>query len=146
MSPGAVKTLRYVGLSSALCLVVAGIVFAAWHVTGSLAEQRVTELVATEIRDTERAAEAIGRAIERRFAFLRGVPALLADEEGLRSAIANGSDPKSNTASRRLARTVRELELNGAWVTNSDGVCIAAANFDKPDSVVGNNFSDREYF
>ena len=146
MRPGAVKTLRYVGLSSVLCLVVAGIVFAAWHVTGSLAEQRVTELVATEIRDTERAAEAIGRSIERRFAFLRGVPALLADEEGLRSAIANGSDSRSNAASSRLARTARELELNGAWVTNSDGVCIAAANFDKPDSVVGNNFSDREYF
>jgi diguanylate cyclase (GGDEF)-like protein len=111
-----------------------------------MAEKRVAELVAAELRDTERAAEAIGRAIERRFVFLRGVPSLLADEEGVRSAIASGSDSKSNALGRRLARTARELELNAAWVTNSDGVCIAAANFDKPDNVVGTNFSDREYF
>ena len=146
MSPGAAKTLRYVGLASALGLVVAGITFGAWQATGSFAEQRIAELVATEIRDTERAAEAIGRAVERRFAFMRGVPGLMADEEGLRSTIANGFDSKSSAASRRLARIARELELNGAWVTGSDGVCIAAANFDKPDSVVGTNFSDREYF
>ena len=146
MSPGAAKTLRYVGLASALSLVVAGIIFGAWQATGSFAEQRIAELVATEVRDTERAAEGIGRAVERRFAFLRGVPALLADEEGLRSTIATGFDSRSNAAGRRLARTARELELNGAWVTNRDGVCIAAANFDKSDSVVGTNFSDREYF
>src|SRR5262245_40463415 len=143
MTPGGARALRYVGFASALGLVVACIVSAAWYATGSFTERRIAELVATETRDTERAAEAIGRAIERRFAFMRGVPGLMADEEVLRSAIAKGSASNAAAAGRRLARTARELELDGAWFMNSDGICIAAANADKPDSVVGADFSSR---
>ena len=133
-------------MSAALCIVVALISLGAWRVTGNFTEARIAELVENEVRDTERAAEAIGRIIESRFAFLRGVPALLADEDTVRSAVANGSDSKSAAASRRLARTTRELELTAVWLMDRNGVGIAASNFEKPETLVGTRFPDREYF
>ncbi len=47
---------------------------------------------------------------------------------------------------RHLAAQTHDLDIDIAWVLSSNGDCVASSNFDQPDSLVGVNFSDRDYF
>jgi diguanylate cyclase (GGDEF)-like protein len=140
------RKVHLVGWWIGLPALVACVLWSAWHTTGTFTESRIATLVATEILETERAAEALGRIIENRFAFLRGVPALLAEEDTVGRAIVTGSDSKSSATSRRFARAARELGLNAVWLMDRNGVGIAASNFDHRNSLVGSPFGDQSYF
>ncbi|OIQ90196.1 signal transduction histidine-protein kinase BarA [mine drainage metagenome] len=58
--------------------------------------------------------------------------------------------PKESALARRanvvLANRTRELGMDLAWLMDSRGNCLAASDFDDPITLVGGNFSDRQYF
>lgn len=81
------------------------------------------------------------------------VPALLADNDRLRTALLCCADILTLQGSAEiaalndwLAQTNRRLDALDIFVMRPDGTTVAASNFDRPGSFVGQNFSYRPYF
>ena len=47
---------------------------------------------------------------------------------------------------RHLAEQQKNLDVNVIWILAPSGDCIASSNYEDPESFVGINYSDREYF
>ena len=45
-----------------------------------------------------------------------------------------------------LALTAKNLSVDAIWLLNAAGDCVSASNSRQPDSFVGTNYSDRDYF
>jgi signal transduction histidine kinase/DNA-binding NarL/FixJ family response regulator len=81
----------------------------------------------------------------RSLAYVRSVPVLVAHAVVARSALsATGSDvTKLNDYLGFIART---MNVDLAFAVDATGLCVGSSNFAAPDSLVGANFADREYF
>ncbi|HQU69958.1 MAG TPA: ATP-binding protein [Albidovulum sp.] len=75
------------------------------------------------------------------------IPDLLADNDGVRLVLENPSDPAGRMAlDQWLSQKNAQLDALDIYVMTPDGVTIAASNFDRADSFIGQNFSYRPYF
>jgi C4-dicarboxylate-specific signal transduction histidine kinase/CheY-like chemotaxis protein len=109
--------------------------------------------------------EAVSYQFDHYIAFLYGVPSTLTDDPRVRSFLTEFSrkpiQPGASRAERRsalamvpgaavlnqhLATVCRELGMDIAWVVDDRGECIASSNSDKPESFVGIDYADRDYF
>ena len=55
-------------------------------------------------------------------------------------------DPELSPFNRQLADWARYLGADVIWLMNAAGDTVAASNADQPESFVGGNFADRQYF
>jgi len=120
--------------------------------------QRQTEIAAQQIAH-------VSSNIEQSLAVLRGVPLVLASDPqtinalrrfGTSATPARGphaarqqawsQDPLLATSDRVLSLWASQLGADVIWFMNAAGDCVAASNAGTPDSLVGNNFADRDYF
>jgi signal transduction histidine kinase/DNA-binding response OmpR family regulator/HPt (histidine-containing phosphotransfer) domain-containing protein len=115
--------------------------------------------------ELNRTAEAVTYHFERSLAYLHVMPASIADNMAVITAL-NSLDLKlfqekrSPEAKRsfvdsrknltelnhQLADQVKELDVDVIWVIDSIGDCIASSNYNQSDTFVGVNYSDRFYF
>jgi diguanylate cyclase (GGDEF)-like protein/PAS domain S-box-containing protein len=110
-------------------------------------------------------AENIAHNIDESIELLKGIPLVVSrDEDTLRVLRRFGSNAAPSTLGyeERKQRWTQDkapgklndslnilatnLRADVIWIVNAAGDCIAASNANKPDSFVGTNYADREYF
>jgi two-component system C4-dicarboxylate transport sensor histidine kinase DctB len=75
------------------------------------------------------------------------LPALIADHEDMKELVLNPDDLDLRHAANLYLKEINTLlESSDIYVMTMDGNTIAASNFDKPATFVGENFSYRPYF
>ena len=108
---------------------------------------------------------AVNYHFDRSMAFLRILPATVADDMAVMTALRSfdylllkgkdtAEDKLSFLNSRRdlvelnhhLSEQQKTLDVNVIWILAPNGDCIASSNHDKTESFVGISYSDREYF
>jgi len=82
------------------------------------------------------------------FTHLKGLPEFLSLEPKLTLALDNTNQDTVTTdaANRYLKNIARYLSIDLAFLMNTDGLCIAANNFDSTQSLIGVSYQDRGYF
>ncbi len=87
------------------------------------------------------------QSLEGRLRRFEVLPVLLADDEIIRSLALDSANPDLRTrANQWLKQQNMAVEASDIYVMTLDGKTVAASNFDRPDSFVGQNFHYRPYF
>lgn len=77
----------------------------------------------------------------------RPLPALIADQAGIEALVSNPGDPALRQAANLYLKEINTLlESSDIYVITMDGETIAASNYDKAATFIGQNFSYRPYF
>ena len=138
---------------------------AVWIGGNRLAAQRIDALVNSHSALVNEHATALAYNLHVRLAFLHGLPIHFAGDLDIFDALRKHAhdaaflqnDIKSRapellaqsdllSLSRELAAEGNQFGVDVTWVVNASGDCIAASNFDKPESFLGTNYKDRDYF
>jgi PAS domain S-box-containing protein len=135
---------------------------ASWFGTGSYFSARTGEDLHGQDIIAGEHLEEMSAGIKRMVSQRRGVPATLARDTDIRQALTRAarqplmtaaegqqhwrSDPVLAGISHALQSAARDLFLSVLYVLDSSGNCIASSNLDAPDSFVGGNFRERDYF
>ena len=135
-----------------------------WFVADATQKSHTRQLIQNETVALDTLAGNTAQAIDFGLDYLHGIPALVARGELIPAAMSHfGSTTPSiipfekrkaiwsnNSSLRSINNYLNQVSISlGAdvvWVTNAAGDCIAASNADKPESFVGTNYADREYF
>jgi len=151
-------------LGPALALVLAW-TGAAWVISGRIYARRLDAVLVQGHRQAEVALDNITLGIRRSLGYLHGIPASLARDGEIRSLMATLAGvpdlPGAGLAERQarwarhagtgrlsiyLAGVRSDLGVDVIWLLTPAGEAVAASNAGRPDSFVGTNYADREYF
>ena len=109
-------------------------------------ERRETEvLVASAQNNIEDWLGEFTQDFDRIISQIRGFPVIIANETVVTEALLPGRG-RSDRLNEYLAFLARTLRVDLAFVVDGEGVCIGSSNAGQADSLVGESFSDREYF
>lgn len=134
-----------------VCILVVLWVCVSWFAVSSMFWSRTNDLVRYELDLLNNQTSGMARDIEARVGFLHGLSDLVARDARVIS-ILSGSDSQASAKSttrdlnRYLANMSASLPVDVVWVTDAKGDCIAASNAHLPESFVGTNYADRDYF
>ena len=135
-----------------------------WVVADSMLTSHTRELISNESVALEKLVRNTAKAVDLDLRNLHGIPEFVSQEEKIAVALSLHSTPAASPlplAQRRaiwsqdphlrsidayLGRVGRTLGADVVWVTNESGDCVASSNYEKPESFVGTNYADREYF
>ncbi len=134
---------------------------ASFGLVSAFTDWRFSQRLGRHAEQVARHAEALANDFERAVGFLYGIPATLAFDPHVARAVKGA--PGSRTAieprrrqlearpdlaalNRHLAVACLELGVDVLWVMNGSGECVAASNWNRPDSFLANNYGDRDYF
>lgn len=92
------------------------------------------------------AADSRVQALESVLATQRAVAAILSDDGMVKDALLRGSSGAQQLVSRKLDQLREETGSNVIYLLDTEGVAIAASNWDEPVSFVGSSYSFRRYF
>jgi len=147
-----------------------GLLLVGWAVIAWVSADNYYNRLAEEDyrQESKRATETAGHVasnIEQNLLVLRGVPLIVARQEAtlrtlrrfgakvMPSALTYAERKTQWTRDTRLAATndslaevAANLGADAIWIMNAAGDCIAASNSRHPDSFVGSNYADRDYF
>ncbi|CAK0745608.1 two-component system, sensor histidine kinase and response regulator [Gammaproteobacteria bacterium] len=151
-------------------VLVAGLLLGGWGALvwvggNQLITMRVDTLVEAHGIMLNEHADALSYNLHRSLAFLHALPIHISSDEEVANAvrtysgeaIPSAADAKEKAAafwssseltslSRQLAKEAGQFGVDIAWVLNIAGDCIATSNFDRPQSLLGTRFRDRDYF
>ncbi len=150
-------------------LALLGLLLMAWLLVSWLAADyiltaRTRALIQTETADLDLQADNMAKNIGRNLEYLHGIPSVVArDESILRGLSRFGATASSSLAAdqknkiwtqdsllqsvnMQLGLLAASLGTDVLFVMNAAGDCIASSNANRPESLVGTNYSDREYF
>ena len=135
-----------------------------WLIAGSILTSNTRELIGNEALALDKLVGNNAKAIGLGLKNLRGIPELVAKDEKIAHALSAHGVPAASSlsvAQRRaiwtqdlplrhidayLGRVGSALGADVVWVTNGAGDCVASSNAGKPESFVGTNYADRDYF
>jgi len=135
-----------------------------WLIADQTLKVRTQESIRTETFALEELSGNTAKSIDRSLDYLHGIPALVAREEMISTALLQlgTTIPSSTTTEQRrrirsedsllrrinnyLEQVSLSLGVDVVWVTNAAGDCIASSNSGSPESFVGTNYADRDYF
>ena len=135
-----------------------------WFIADYILTSQTHALVQKETDDLSQQADNMARNIGRNLEYLHGIPSLLAKDENVLKALSRfgatvlsslpaeqrkkiwSEDSLLTTVDSHLALAATSLGANVLFVTNASGDCVAASNVNKPESFVGANYANREYF
>jgi diguanylate cyclase (GGDEF)-like protein/PAS domain S-box-containing protein len=127
-----------------IAMLVLGWSVIAWLGAGYIQDRMADEIVQRELQLAQEQAASVAGTIDERQERLRGFALMLARDAGIRSTVLHGKgDAASN---EQLAQTARELRVDGMFVLDAAGTCIATSNLAEAAFYVGRNFADRDYF
>lgn len=146
-------------------LLIAGWIAISWFGASYYYEAISAKFYQREAALASQQAEIIASSIDENLAALKSVPRILAREQEVHQAMLSpGTLSPGRTAtiaakkrawsSNRilrqlddvLATTASGFDADVVWVMNASGDCIASSNHDQPESFVGTNYADRQYF
>ena len=152
------------GLGLVPWMLLGWLVFSITAVTGLLHHRATLELQRTSA-ELEQHADAVAGHFNRSIAYLYGAPATLANAPKVLTALtlprsgplragtgrlerraALAADPELLNLDRFFATVGQELGIDILWLLDARGDCIAASNFDSPESFLAINYADRLYF
>ncbi len=138
---------------------------ASWFATGFVENSRTNALIEERSAAVDLLASSLAEDIARDLNRLHNVPTLIANDPNVQNAVAKwgnaprtspqdkerqkklwSTDTRLQTVNQRLDLASGALSVDVSFIMNAAGDCIASSNADKPDSFVGVNYSDREYF
>lgn len=115
---------------------------AIWKGGGVLRTQQINSLQS----DTQIQLEQLTKVLENAIVKYQNMPTLLASNDRVKKALRDGTPTDIHQLDRELEQINRITEASDSYIINADGLTIAASNYKKPTSFVGNNFSFRPYF
>jgi NO-binding membrane sensor protein with MHYT domain/signal transduction histidine kinase len=132
----------------------------AWLAAGQYSEHMAQRVYQEESRLAEEQVQTVASNIRASIELLQGTPRALSFDETVRSALrrfqsagsaAPGEKKKRWTTAlaildHYLAIEAESYKADVVWIVNASGDCIAASNSGKPESFVGINYADRQYF
>ena len=135
---------------------------ASWWIAEITFERRGNQSIALETQQLERSVANIAYSIQRNLNILHGIPRVLAHEGRLAEAVLRPdlstpgtreerrqrwtADPALAEINASLAQASHHLGADVIWLINASGDCLASSNWDQPESFVGTNYVEREYF
>jgi len=135
-----------------------------WFIANATQKSHTQELIQNETIGLEQLVSNTAQSIDLGLDYLHGIPALVAKDELLVQSMSRfgGTTPSANSFEKRkgtwsndsslkkidnyLSQVRNSLGADVVWITNAAGDCIASSNADKPESFIGTNYADREYF
>jgi len=97
-------------------------------------------------RDSRVTAEQQIAVLKSEFDKQHSVPAILAEDAGVISAVTQPTADKSVAISEKLERLQRETNSTDIYILDKDGTTLSASNYASPTSFVGSNYHFRRYF
>ncbi|MDD5296436.1 MAG: PAS domain S-box protein [Rhodocyclaceae bacterium] len=136
---------------------------ACWYGTGSQFGARTREDLRSQGISARQHLDEMTTGVKRILSVRRGVPATLARDTDIREALKRGTgqirtqnqeelrqrwsaDPALARISQSLQLAASDLSLSVLYVLDTAGNCIASSNLEAPDSFIGGNFRERNYF
>ncbi len=138
---------------------------ACWFGTGSHFAAETADYLKNQKAGASQHLDDMAAGVKRLIALRRGVASTLARDTDIREALKRGapqtsaenqapeqrklrwsSDSRLAAISRSLELASRDLSLSVLYVLDASGDCIAASNLEAPDSFIGGNYREREYF
>ncbi len=136
-----------------------------WFLSDRFHLSAAQDLVAQETSHSQQRADDLADSIQRNLSQLHGIPDFLSsllrvqwavsrfDANGLPSTLPLETrrkkwtdDPALKDLSRYLALIEKSLNTDLIYVVNAAGDCIAASNWDTPETSIGTNFAERDFF
>ncbi len=136
----------------------------AWVIADSSLERDIQEAIKTQTLALDELTGKTAQSIDQGLDYLHEIPGLVAKEERVLEALSRlvfAQPPAASMQHRRvvwtedsllkridayLEKVAVSLDADVVWVMNSSGDCIASSNARRPDSFIGTNYADREYF
>jgi len=158
---------RFLGLHPyALLLAVLSIWFLiSYFAVSAVIDRRFAANLQQHSTELHQTAAAVAYHFERSMAFLRVLPATVADNLKVITALRsfdyqsfgkiNSPEAKASflnsevglvELNHHLTEQQLNLDVNVIWILATNGDCIASSNYDTPESFIGINYSDRAYF
>lgn len=118
---------------------------ATWWATGLWQDYETRSEVARTSQEVDLRLAGFVSDFERSLAYIRSVPVVVAYAAITKQTVSgHGGDlPALNGYLAFIAKT---LNVDLAFIVDSAGQCIASSNYDQPSTLVGEHFTDREYF
>ena len=151
-------------LFAMLGLLVMAWLLVSWFAADYILTGRTNALIQAETAELNLQADNMAKNIGRNLEYLHGIPSVLARDENILKALsrfgaaASSSIPAEQknkiwtrdsllqSVNNQLGSVATSLGTDVLFVMNAAGDCIAASNANRPKSLVGTNFGDREYF
>jgi C4-dicarboxylate-specific signal transduction histidine kinase len=129
-------------LALAIMMLLAG---ATWLLTGVWQDHSTQFEVDRTEHEVAVRLEGFVSDFERSLAYIRSVPVLVAHEPLVEATVtAQGAD--TAPLNTYLAFVAKTMTVDIAFIIDATGLCVASSNFGEAGSLVGEHFSDREYF
>lgn len=122
-----------------LSFIVLGVAALAWAGHGLLDRYFVSTEIAASARRAAPYLTSLISVMER----YQNLPAILSEDKEIIKAASGAPSPD---ISRRLARYATTTRAEAVYLMNPDGLTIAASNWDRPKTFVGQNYGFRPYF
>ena len=138
---------------------------ATWIISGNISNSRIDQQIRQETRLTNDRAEDMANSIRRNLNYLGGVPGFFVHAVRVRKALSQfGSsdipsklphetnrkrwtaDPVLKDLDQTLAFASANFHVDLIHVVNAAGDSIAASNWNSPETTIGTNYAEREYF
>ncbi len=159
-------TLRSIGQSGKwVGLLLAGWVGIAWVSVDYHYRDLAQNLYRQESSSAALQAQTLAANVADRLQLVKGIPRVLSRDADVRLALSEDMTKQAPASpgelpgdtgraraellgalNRSLHLTAIQLRVDGVWLMDPHGNCIAASNADTPESFVGTNYADREYF
>jgi len=123
-------------------LIFALALLAIWKGGDALRAQQIKNLHGEMVGQLDQLASVLEGAIVK----YQNMPTLLASNDRVKKALRDGSVADIRQLDRELEQINRITEASDSYIINANGLTIAASNYQKKTSFVGNNFSFRPYF
>jgi two-component system NtrC family sensor kinase len=135
-----------------------------WYVADLTLKSQTRKLIQDESTSLEELTGKTAETIHLGLDYLHGIPELVAKDELLQPAMAKfgsikpsslpleqrkniwSANPELKALDNYLYDVHGSLKADVVWITNAAGDCIASSNSQTPESFVGTNYADRDYF
>ncbi|MCJ8169688.1 sensor domain-containing diguanylate cyclase [Atopomonas sediminilitoris] len=107
-------------------------------------DSEAKRLIQIEHAAIQHDAETTALGLARTYHLLNDLPEALAYSQDVRELLLNPAQAQHTSQWLKLLAKRSEPDL--IWVLNRQGVAVASSNYDKPTSLVGTDYSDRNYF
>jgi signal transduction histidine kinase/CheY-like chemotaxis protein len=118
---------------------------ATWWLTGIWQDRETKSEVRRIERDASLRLTALAGDFARSLAYIRSIPTVVAHEAVVETTLS--AQPRDVAGlNAYLGFIAKTMNVDLAFVMDPQGLCIASSNFAEPETLVGEHFTDREYF
>jgi C4-dicarboxylate-specific signal transduction histidine kinase/ActR/RegA family two-component response regulator len=124
----------------------------AWVASGYYTRSMIDQTYEQELSSANRQLEILSGSIEDSLNVLRGVTLFLAKDALFQSSLSQFNTPGNlgsediRALNSQLQSAASAFNADAIWLLDAKGDCVAASNWNTPNSFVGTNYAQRDYF